>query len=180
MTSLQNFSVPLGNGTRKHLMQPSYRYRFRVTGCPDEITTNMVNVIFDDIAKTISMWVRVTVEPASMQDALDFGSYKNFVVEHMDGVNTSGIYSVKPTNLKLIQHTFELDYADSRPVTHHYVWSYDTLDLYVPESKVPENQLPPAEPGFLTPEEVINKLTIGAESVKAVDEDIGDPRTAGC
>ena len=161
------------------LLQPLYKYRFRVARCPEEISLNMVNMTVDNVAKKIEMWVRVTVDPASMQAALDFGNYRNFLIDHLDGFTKKPYYSLSPTNLKLVHHTFELDYAKSDPVVHYYVWSFDHLDIYVAEGKESANQMPPKVDSFLTPQEAVDKLTSAPASSKH-DDDIGDPRTAGC
>lgn len=177
--TLKNFGVPLADGTKMPMLMPIYKYRFRVTHCPSFVTSNMVSVDFDMVNHKINMVVRVNVDPASFQDAMDFGRYGSFAIEMMDGGNDTSFYSLAPTQVKLVKHDFGLEYASSEPANHTYEWSYVDLDLYVPESKVPENQLPPKVDEFLTPAEAMEKLTKAPVSANT-DNDIGESRTAGC
>ena len=198
--TLSKYGVPLGNGERKPILQPLSAYRFRVVDCPDEITANTEVVLINMVKKTITMDVRCTVLAESMIAALKFASSRMFTIELLDGT-TVPLYGLSPMGLKLVDHQFKLDYKDSSYAVHHYEWSFESLETLVDEKTADRlNDMIPfkggkPDPNFPTVQEAMDQLkgavdtqnenikkglTGGRQLLNETDDDIGDPRTAGC
>lgn len=164
MTKLSNYGVPITPG--KKVMLPIASHKFKLGNCHSEITQNVVNVVFDFAKKTLTVDLRVTVDPMSFEAAMRFAHVSKFSVDMMTGMDDS-YYSIHPEGLKLVEHDLRFDYATSQPALHKYKWTYTNVDIVVPNGN--DEMLTPPE-GFLTPAQAVE---LAREKKKSPVEDDG-------
>lgn len=138
---------------------PIPAYRFRVSNCPILITQDMEKVEFNFKDKTITIKVRASTNPQSMEHAMQFVGSRTFTVEFMDG-GEKAFYGVQVQNTELQSHEFILDYGNSKSAIHIYSWTYDYLDIVVPEGYAPNQSSPERVKDFPTAQEVMESLRI--------------------
>lgn len=138
---------------------PIPSYRFRVSNCPILITQDVEKVEFNFKDKTITIKVRASTNPQSMEHALQFVGSRTFTVEFMDG-SDKAFYGVQVQNTELQNHEFNLDYGNSKSAIHIYTWTYDYLDIVVPESYEANQASPLRVKDFPTAQEVMESLRI--------------------
>lgn len=159
MTTLKNFGVPQGDGSRSGIIMPWYSFRFRVMTRALGVMQNVEDVAVDFVAKTVKINVRSTVDPEHFVDALRFQSFR---LDCMDGGNDKPIYSLLPQGLKLVGHNFDLAYSNSKPAMHRYVFSFEDMGVEMPQIVVAEEVQKPAptidDDGFMTPAEALRSL----------------------
>jgi hypothetical protein len=137
---------------------PIQAYRFRVTNCPIMITQDLEKVEFNFKDKIIGMRVRASIDPQSMEHAMQFVGSRSFTIEFMDGGNNTAYYGVQVQNTELFAHDFTLDYGNGKSAVHVYTWTYDYLDIVVPETYETNQASPIRVKDFPTAQEVMESL----------------------
>jgi hypothetical protein len=138
------------------ILLPLATHQFRVDAKGlDTIIDNTEKVQFDFVNKTITINVRQTLDPLSLQEAIEFGSGL-FDIEA--GPVGSTAFGIRPINCHLLSHTLNLSYADKvSSAMHIFVFGYDALITGLPET---EEAAPlPSDPRFPTPQEAIESLS---------------------
>ena len=154
---ISEHGVPLELDPNKpRLILPVAQHRFQLKQCSEQITQNVMNAKFNFADKTLTVNVRITVDPASFDAAMTLAEQKTFAVDLMTG-GTDRYYRVQPENLKLVEHNLSFDYSVSAPAFHQYKWTYTNITVVPNEAlKAPEPIQQVDDDGFVTPAEALD------------------------